>query len=125
MAKRQQTASVEQTAPVVEGTQPAVEEQEFKRCACGCGQIVNKKRSFAQGHDAKHRSNLLKFWDAGQGAMAEELVERGWSTWNELEARRAKAEAKADAKRVREAARSAKAGAKATAAKAKTESQAA
>jgi hypothetical protein len=116
--KAQETATVE----VVE----QVEEREFKRCACNCGQIVNPKRSFAQGHDARHKGNLLKLWDAGQGAMAEELVDRGWYTWEQLEARRDKATEKAEAKAKREEAKQQRAAEKAEAKPAKTtESEAA
>lgn len=128
MAKRQQAAPAEQVEEVVEGTQPAAEEQEFKRCACGCGVIVNKKRSFKPGHDAKLKGRLLLHFDMGQGAAGDELVERGWVTDEALEARREKAEAKAEAKEQREAGRSAKeaaAKAKAAGAEAKTEEQAA
>jgi hypothetical protein len=81
-------------------TQKATKDEagELPRCQCGCGTIRNPKSMFVIGHDAKLKSRLLAQWDAGQGADAEELVERGWYSWEELEARRQKIEAKAEAK---------------------------
>lgn len=96
--------TTEQTAD----SSPAAE-TEFKRCACGCGVIVNPKSTFVPGHDMKLRSKLLAHWDAGQGAMAEELVERGWYSWEELAARTEKRELVEVAKAERAEARAAKA----------------
>lgn len=77
------------------------DETEFKRCGCGCSGIVNPKREFLPGHDMKLRSVLLAHWDAGQGGMAEELIDRGWYSWEELYERRDKREAKEKAKTAR------------------------
>lgn len=92
-------------AHITEVVAAAPDEQEFPRCECGCGAIRNPKRHFVVGRDAKHKSNLLRLWDAGQGAMAEELVTRGWYTWEQLQDRGAKLSAKVEkvAKAVTEA----------------------
>lgn len=51
-------------------------------CLCGCGQQVKSETSqFAMGHDAKHKSNLIKeVLDNGPSAEAAEaeLERRGW-----------------------------------------------
>lgn len=78
------------------------EQVEEKLCGCGCGQVVSPKRTFRPGHDAKLRSALLAAWDDGQGAVAEELVTRGWYTWDQLQERQAKRDEKA-AKKARRA----------------------
>jgi hypothetical protein len=96
------------------------EAAELPRCQCGCGVVRNPKRMFVMGHDAKLKSRLLAQWDAGQGADAEELVERGWYSWEELEARREKIEAREEAKREK-AAKVAEATAAAEASKLATE----
>ena len=67
-------------------------EQEFKRCECGCDQIVNSKRHFAPGHDQRHRGNLLRRFDSGDERAAVELVERGWRSNDELQERADKRE---------------------------------
>jgi hypothetical protein len=79
-------------------------EQEFKRCACGCSLIVNPKRHFAPGHDQRHKGNLLRRFDGGDESAAVELMERGWKTNDELEARAEKRE-KAAQERVDRAAK--------------------
>ena len=46
-------------------------------CGCGCGQLTG--REFAPGHDAKHRSNLLRAWRGTHSAEAlNELRDRCW-----------------------------------------------
>lgn len=82
-------------------------EQEFKRCECGCGQIVNPKRRFVPGHDARLKSALLKRFDGGDEGAAIELMERGWKSNDDLEARAEKREAKEKAKADRETQRDA------------------
>lgn len=74
----------------------ATDEQELPRCECGCGAIRSPKRHFLPGHDAKYKSTLLRLWDAGQGAEAEELVTRGWYTREQLQDRGAKLSAKVE-----------------------------
>ncbi len=69
------------------------EATDLPRCECGCGVMVKSK--FAQGHDAKLKSSLLKDWDGGTAEAGDELVKRGWYTANELQQRRDKAEEKA------------------------------
>lgn len=85
----------------VAGVASPVEEAEAKLCECGCGQAVNPKREFRAGHDMKLRSALLGLWDDGQGAMAEELVTRGWYTWEQLEQRQADRAEKAAKKAIK------------------------
>jgi hypothetical protein len=84
-------------------------EQEFKRCACGCSLIVNPKRRFAPGHDARLKSQLLKRFDGGDESAAVELMERGWRSNDELEARAEKREKAAKEKAEREKAKAEKA----------------
>lgn len=83
------------------------EATDLKRCECGCGVVVNKR--FAMGHDAKHKGALLRAFDGGDSEAGDELVERGWRSANELQERRDKADAKAEAKTAREATKDAKA----------------
>lgn len=45
-------------------------------CQCGCGQVV--ERTFAPGHDAKRKSQLLKAARLGDAAAIAELQTRGW-----------------------------------------------
>jgi ribose 1,5-bisphosphokinase PhnN len=82
-------------------------EQEFKRCACGCSLIVNPKRHFAPGHDQRYKGVLLRRFDRGDESAAVELMERGWRSNDELEARAEKREAKEQAKADRAAKREA------------------
>ena len=79
------------TAKTAKTTKDAVE---LKRCACGCNAVV--KNQFAQGHDAKLKSRLLRAFDRGSKDAGEDLVHRGWRTAAELAERRARAEAKAE-----------------------------
>jgi hypothetical protein len=110
VAKR--TAVVEQAAEVVEQIE-ATPAARVKLCGCGqCGLEVKPGRQFRQGHDARRRSILIEFLEEGQGAMAEELIERGWMSqaeWDErlgrrIDQRAAKAE-KTEAAAVRKAQR--------------------
>jgi hypothetical protein len=82
-------------------------EQEFKRCECGCSQIVNPKRHFVSGHDARLKSQLLRRFDGGDESAAVELMERGWRSNDELEDRAEKREAKDKSKADRAAKREA------------------
>jgi hypothetical protein len=45
-------------------------------CSCGCGQLV--ARRYAPGHDARHRSALLRRMRAGDAAALQQLTELGW-----------------------------------------------
>jgi hypothetical protein len=94
--------------PEVEVT-PVEVEKDVKLCECGCGDAVSLKSRFRPGHDARHRGNLLRRFDAGEEAAAVELMNRGWATNDELEARHERSEAKAKAKLQREADREARA----------------
>ena len=71
------------TAKSATTTKDAVE---LKRCACGCNAVV--KNQFAQGHDAKLKSQLLTEFDRGSEDAGEDLVHRGWRTAAELAERR-------------------------------------
>lgn len=84
-------------------TQTVKEATDLPRCECGCGVIVKSK--FAQGHDSKLKSSLLKDWDGGTAEAGDELVKRGWKSDAELADRKLVAEEKA----ARKAAKTAKA----------------
>jgi hypothetical protein len=71
------------------------------------------------------KSRLLGQFDAGDAEAGADLVARGWKTQEQLDTRKAKAEAKADRAAEREAVQAAKAEAKAAKATATTESEAA
>lgn len=45
-------------------------------CGCGCGSRV--KRRYLPGHDAKHKSRLVKEARNGNEAARRELEEHGW-----------------------------------------------
>jgi predicted nuclease with RNAse H fold len=45
-------------------------------CLCGCGQLVALR--YAPGHDARHRSQLLKKMRAGDAHALRQLTEFGW-----------------------------------------------
>jgi len=119
---------------VTEATETAV--AEVKRCECGqCGLEVKPGRRFRQGHDARRKSLLIEYLEEGQGAMAEELIERGWMSqaeWDERLGRRfeeraakdAKAKAKADKAAARDAEKEAKVKTKAAKAATTTEGEA-
>ena len=50
----------------------------MRKCACGC-QTITKGGEFAPGHDAKHRSELLRKWREEQNHLAlTELRDRDW-----------------------------------------------
>ncbi len=96
-------ASTKATKPAAAEQAPA--ERVEKRCSCGCNAVVNPKRSFKPGHDARYKSALLNRFDAGDAEAGKTLMERGWKSEEQLADRRtkaadkaAKAEAKAAAK---------------------------
>ncbi len=103
-------ASTKVTKPAA--AEPAPVERVEKRCSCGCNAVVNPKRSFKPGHDARYKSALLNRFDAGDAEAGKTLVERGWKTAEELQARKAKVTAKTEAKAKREADRTARVQAK-------------
>lgn len=37
-----------------------------KECKCGCGEKVGQKSYYRPGHDARHVSNLVRMWRAGE-----------------------------------------------------------
>jgi 16S rRNA A1518/A1519 N6-dimethyltransferase RsmA/KsgA/DIM1 with predicted DNA glycosylase/AP lyase activity len=89
------------------------------------GLEVKTGRRFKQGHDARRKSILIEieYLEEGQGAMAEELIQRGWRTqaeWDERLGRRidkrvakdTKAKVKAEKAAAREAEKQARAQAK-------------
>jgi len=45
-------------------------------CLCGCNRLV--VRRYASGHDARHRSRLLKLMRAGDADALQQLTELGW-----------------------------------------------
>ena len=57
---------------------PAKPKVPMNECGCGCGRKVFKR--FAQGHDAKLKSQLLKrvYADINGKAARKDLVKRGW-----------------------------------------------
>ncbi len=72
-----------ETVEVVE-----VKQAEPRECECGCGTVVlGKKARFAVGHDMRAKSQLLARFDAGDRTAGEELVNRGWRTWDQLNSR--------------------------------------
>ncbi len=72
----------------VTGGQAETAVAEVKRCECGqCGLEVKPGRRFRQGHDARRKSMLIEYLEEGQGAMAEELVQRGWMAQAEWDQR--------------------------------------
>ena len=46
------------------------------RCGCGCGTDV--KRSYAQGHDARHLSQLINRYLSGDASAMKEAKALGW-----------------------------------------------
>ncbi len=63
--------------------QPAV-----RLCECGCNEpVVGKKAKFVIGHDGRHKGNLLRRYDQGDEVAGAELVERGWRSQADLDAR--------------------------------------
>jgi hypothetical protein len=62
------------------------ENSELPMCACGCNQQTTGSR-YRQGHDAKHKSNLIKAALGGSKRAANKLEQLGWTKF--LEARRA------------------------------------
>ncbi len=127
MAKAKQS-TVTEAAPAAEA--------EARICGCGqCGLTVTKGRNFRQGHDARRKSILIAALEEGQGAMAEELIHRGWmgqAEWDdrlgrrfeERAAKQAKAKVKAEKAAEREADKQARAEAKAKVAKPEVEEEA-
>lgn len=81
-------------APLVTVEQPVA----VRLCDCGCGETVAKRSAFRQGHDQRLKGILLRCFDAGDDDSGHQLVSRGWRSQAELEARRAEATAKAEAK---------------------------
>ena len=55
-------------------------------CGCGCG-AETKGGMWVAGHDMRHKSALLKAYDAGDAAAGAELVDRGWRSEAQLAAR--------------------------------------
>lgn len=50
-----------------------------KTCACGCGGVPRGKKSqYLQGHDAKHKSKLMKAMKDGDTEAKRVLEEKGW-----------------------------------------------
>ena len=81
------------------GTKTEAGEKRALVCQCGCGAATNNR--FAQGHDARHKSNLLRRFDEGDRTAGAELVQRGWKSQADLDQRAAAAGAKAEAKATR------------------------
>lgn len=65
-------------------------------CGCGCGNsVLRKSRTYLQGHDQRHRGQLLRAFDKGDAGAGDELVKRGWKSDAELADRKLVAEEKA------------------------------
>jgi len=116
MAK-QRTVTSEQAKAAKTGI-PTVTADE-RRCLCGCQQPVAPKRMYRAGHDMVVKSRLLRQFDAGDTEAGADLVARGWKTQEQLDTRKAKAEARAAKAAEREAARAVRGAAKANAKAAK------
>jgi hypothetical protein len=52
-------------------------DQDGSNCECGCGVVV--PRRYLPGHDAKHRSRLLRAARGGDAEAARDLQARGWA----------------------------------------------
>jgi hypothetical protein len=52
-------------------------DQDGSNCECGCGVAV--RRRYLPGHDAKHRSRLLRAAKGGDAEAARDLQTRGWA----------------------------------------------
>jgi hypothetical protein len=74
---------------------------DYRECECGCGAEVTRR--FLPGHDARYKGQLLKRLDAGDNEAQDILISNGWYTLDRLNERRAKAEAKAEAKVAKQA----------------------
>ena len=89
----------------------AVEVPALRLCECGCGIPLptrgkdGKGPRFALGHDARHKGNLLRRYDAGDAGAGAELVERGWRTEAELAERGTKARLTAEQRTERQRAK--------------------
>jgi hypothetical protein len=91
------------TTPVAtDTTVKATKAKAGRVCDCGCNGTTKGGR-FLPGHDASLKSKLLKRLDAGDHEAQEILIENGWYTLDRLNERRAKAEAKAEAKVAKQA----------------------
>lgn len=53
-------------------------------CQCGCGLSVKEGRSYKQGHDQRHKGNLIRRAKAGSTAAGELLIKKGWKTPSEI-----------------------------------------
>jgi peptide subunit release factor 1 (eRF1) len=92
MASKQST----KVEDVIEATEVTmVAPVAVKRCGCGCLAPVNPKSTYLPGHDARFKGSLLRKFDEGDEAAGAILVDKGWKSEAELEARRTKAEEKA------------------------------
>jgi hypothetical protein len=76
----QEQVNYENPEVVIGETAPAM-------CQCGCGQVLAKKSSFRQGHDQRHRGNLLRRLERGDVDAGEELVRRNWCSRSEATVR--------------------------------------
>ena len=98
MATRKRTANSTRIAPAIES--PVVKAPRAPRerpCECQCGQMTDGG-TWKPGHDATHKSKLLRAYDAGNESAGSELVERGWYTSDRLVARGQKADSSDAAK---------------------------
>lgn len=78
-AKASQTAKPAAAATKPAATKPAAksEPKQMNQCGCGCGQAV--KGRFAQGHDARHCSQLRQAYEAGSLTRAKALAQVAFS----------------------------------------------
>ena len=84
---------------------------DLRTCECGCGVPLpangkdGKGPRFAVGHDARHKGNLLRRYDAGDSEAGAELIERGWRSQAQLAERGDKAKLTAEQRTERTKAR--------------------
>lgn len=62
---------------------------DLKKCGCGCGAPIGTKARYVPGHDARHKSNLVKATLLGDQAARNELYALGWGKFHEKTADKA------------------------------------
>lgn len=64
-------------------------------CQCGCGMATAKGSIYCQGHDQRHKGQLIRAAVDGDDSAIDILVRKGWRTREDILARRAAIVAKA------------------------------
>ena len=70
-------------AGTVKAEKKAARTPDPKPCECGCGTMAKPGSRYLPGHDAKHKSALIKDAKAGKKTAATELAKRGWTKFLE------------------------------------------